>query len=136
MSRFSASRKSLACTSRVLGVGGGGEDLSSDWTSSDDVISSWRVSRLLSVSGAARTVVLGLCLFFVGGKGSIVSSISESSSTDDEVSDRIIGDVCRRVVSRGTTGTGAAAALLLFVVLLVGTLALGRSFIISKSRYV
>ena len=132
VSRFSARRKSLACTSRMLGVGGGGADLSSDWTSSVDVISSWRITKLFAVSGAARTVVLGPCLSFVGEKGSIFSSISKSSSTDDEVSDRLIGLDCRCVVFGGMTGTGAAAAL----PLLVGTLVLGRSFIISKSRYV
>ena len=132
MSRFSAKRKFLACTSRVPGVGGGGEDLLSDRTSSDDVISSWRISRLLTVSGAARTVVFGLGLYFVGDKGSVISCRSESSSTDDDLSDILIGRVCRRVVCGGMTGAGAAGVL----PLVVGALVLGRSFIISHSQYV
>ena len=117
----------------MLGVGGRvGEEVCADWISSDEVISSWSISRLFSVRGAARTVVLGLGLFFVGDKGSVISSGSESFSMDDEVSDRLMGLECRCVVCGGTTGTGAAAAL----PLLVGTLILGRSFIISFSRYV
>ena len=119
----------------MLGVGdggGGGENISADGISSDDVISSWSVSRLFSVSGADWTVGFGLGLSFEGDKGSVISCRSESSSTGEEVSDRLMGFDCRYVVCGCTTGTGAAAAL----PLLVGTLILGRSFMISFSRYV
>ena len=95
------------------------------------MISSWRISRLFSVSGAARTVVFEPRLSFVGDTDSILSSIPESSSTDDEVSDILIGLDCVRVIAGCTTGTGAAAALALWM----GTLVLGRSFMMSKSRY-
>ena len=89
-------------------------------------------------------MICGLSLFFVRGNvKSIVASISQQSTTDEERSDRrsflaivlsallssLIGGVCRRAIFGGRTGTVAAAALLV----LVDVLFLGRSFMVPVS---
>ena len=123
----------------MLGAGKVGDAESSDPSSTADVISSWNFCRLIRVSRAAGTVILGLCGAFVGVSRSIASSVSDAEVTDEERSyngsfrapvlpallSSLIGGVRRRAMRGGRAGAVAVRVLLSAE----GGLILGRSFI-------
>lgn len=126
----------------MFGVGDGGDGSSSDAISTADVISPWCFAKLVFVSGAAGTVIVGLRLFSCGDTGSIVSTGLDMSTIDVERSDRrsflamvlpallssLMGGVCSRDKSEGRTGT-VAVTVLLFPVSVSN---LDRSFMLPR----